>query len=98
MLLNDTIQLAQIRVRLSDVSWWMRYFSHYMAVRSNDEDDIRGHFWESRFGSEILDSSASILTCMIYVDLNPIQSQMANTPEESDFREPKNGLMICESA
>ena len=32
-----------------------------------------------------LESEASVLTCMIYVDLNPIRSQMAMTPEESDF-------------
>jgi len=91
-LLNDPEQMAQIRVRLSDVSWWMRYFSHYMAVRSNAEDEVRGHFWESRFGSEILDNSASVLACMIYVDLNPIRAQMAMTPEDSDFTGAKERI------
>lgn len=92
VLLNDAYQLAEIRARLSDVSWWMRYFSHYMAVRSNLEDEVRGHFWEARFGSEILDSNASVLACMIYVDLNPVRAQLAMTPEESDFTGAKERI------
>ncbi len=92
ILLNDADQLAEIRVRLSDVSWWMRYFSHYMAVRSNMEDEARGHFWEARFGSEILESNASVLACMIYVDLNPVRAQLAMTPEESDFTGAKERI------
>ena len=92
MLVNDSNQMAEIRGRLSDVSWWMRYFSHYMAVRSNAEDEVRGHFWEARFGSEILDGSASVLACMIYVDLNPIRAQMAVTPEDSDYTGAKERI------
>jgi len=74
MITGDAQKLTQIRVRLSDVSWWMRYFSHYMSVRSNQEDESSGHFWESRFGSEVLESEASVLACMIYVDLNPVRA------------------------
>ncbi len=84
-LINNPKLLARIRVRLSDVSWWMRYFSQYMACRANREDEIIGHFWESRFGSELIVDAASILACMVYVDLNPIRAQMAATPEESDY-------------
>ncbi len=84
-IINDPAQVAELRSRLSDISWWMRYFSHYMACRSNREDEVTGHFWESRFGSEVLDSAASTLACMIYVDLNPIRAGVAATPEESDY-------------
>ena len=92
MLLNNSERIAEIRVRLSDVSWWMRSFSMHMSVRSNKEDQVRGHFWESRFGSEVLESEASVLTCMIYVDLNPIRAQMAMTPEESDYTRAKERI------
>lgn len=84
--------LSEIRVRLSDVSWWMRYFSHYMACRGNREDEVTGHFWESRFGSELILDEASILGCMVYVDLNPIRAQMAVTPEESDYTGAKERI------
>ena len=91
-LLNDPERVAQLRVRLSDVSWWMRYFSHYIAVRANHEDELSGHFWEARFGSEVLETEASILTCMIYVDLNPIRAGMATTPEDSDYTGAKERI------
>ena len=85
LLVRNACLLARIRKRLSDVSWWMRYFSHHMAVRSNREDEVTGHFWESRFGAELLLDEGSVLACMIYVDLNPVRAGMAVTPEESDY-------------
>ena len=92
MITGNPQKLAQTRVRLSDVSWWMRYFSHYMSVRSNQEDESSGHFWESRFGSEVLQSESSVLACMIYVDLNPVRAQLAATPEESDYTGAKDRI------
>ena len=91
-LLADADFLAEIRVRLSDVSWWMRYFSQHIAVRANKEDSVVGHFWESRFGSDLLLSDASILTCMIYVDLNPVRAKMATTSEDSEFTGAKERI------
>ena len=91
-LTNNPERLSEIRVRLSDVSWWMRYFSHHMACRANKEDSLRGHFWEARFGSDLILDNASILACMIYVDLNPVRAQIAATPEESDYTGAKDRI------
>ena len=84
--------LAEIRLRLSDISWWMRSFAHNIAVRANKEDDVTGHFWESRFSHQVITQKADLLACMIYVDLNPIRANMAQTPEESDFTGAKDRI------
>ena len=84
-ILSDSKQVAVLRRRLSDVSWWMRCFALHISWRANREDDVTGHFWESRFCHEVIIDEASLLACLIYVDLNPIRAGMANTPEESDF-------------
>lgn len=82
---NDPKRMQELRARLSDISWWMKYLDQDIARRANFEDDVKGSFWEARFGSEVLTSEASVLRCMIYVDLNPIRANIATSPEDSDF-------------
>ena len=42
---NDPDKLAKIRLRLSDIGWWMRLHYQQNAVRANHEDKEMGKFW-----------------------------------------------------
>jgi hypothetical protein len=54
--------------------------------------DATGYFWESRFKSQALLSEEALLTCMAYVDLNPVRANMSNTPEASDHTSIKERI------
>ncbi|MEM7477947.1 MAG: hypothetical protein AAF483_23415 [Planctomycetota bacterium] len=76
-------RLAEVRVRLRDISWFMRALCEPVARLANKEDQCTGRFWEGRFKAQRITDEAGLLACSMYVDLNPIRAAMAESPEQA---------------
>lgn len=79
----DPKRLKEARKRLKSLSWFMKYLCEHISRKANAEEGRKGRFWEGRFGSKRLHDEAAMLACSMYVDLNPIRANLAQTPEQS---------------
>ena len=61
---------------------YVRYF--------NKRHDRSGTLWEGRYKSSLVDSEAYLLTCMAYIDLNPVRAGAADSPEAFNWSSYKH--------
>jgi hypothetical protein len=65
----------------------MKCLNETIVREANKEDGCTGHFWESRYRSQALLSEEALLSCMAYVNLNPIRASMCNTSDHTSIKE-----------
>jgi REP element-mobilizing transposase RayT len=87
--------VAEHRARLSSLTWFMKLFKQRLARRANAEDDVTGHFWESRFLSVPLLDNGAVFGCMAYVDRNPLRARMVADPQDAVFTSIAQRLFIA---
>ncbi|MEJ2610134.1 MAG: hypothetical protein P8179_08605 [Candidatus Thiodiazotropha sp.] len=77
--------ITRWRAQLMDISWFMRCLNEPIAREANKEDGCTGRFWEGRYKSQALLDEKAIMTCLAYIDLNPIWVGVAERPQKSEF-------------
>jgi hypothetical protein len=90
--LKDAQWIATARQRLQSLSWLMKCLKEPLSRLANRQDNARGTFFESRFKSIAILDEEALLTTSVYIDLNPVAAQVAETPETSEHTSIKQRL------
>jgi putative transposase len=90
--LKDAQWIATARRRLQSLSWFMKCLKEPLSRLANRQDNARGTFFESRFKSIAILDEEALLTTSVYIDLNPVAAQVAETPETSEHTSIKQRL------
>ena len=91
-IIGDKSKIETYRKRLGSLSWFMGRLNEPLAKRSNDEDFCTGSFWQGRYSSQALLNDAAVLSCMAYVDLNPVRAKITDKLEKSNNTSIKKRL------
>jgi hypothetical protein len=61
-------RLAELRRRLSRISWWMIMLKEPIARTANKEDGVRGHFFAERFDADKLEDGEQRLATSLQIN------------------------------
>lgn len=71
-----------------------RFFSQLhrrYARRTNERHDWRGHLWQERFYSVVMDE-AHVMSAMRYVELNPVRAGICRAPQDWPWSSARGNL------
>ncbi len=77
-------RVEELRERLCTPPYFMKELNQYIARLANHEDNAKGAFWGGRYFSKALKTEEDIVTCLGYVDLNPVRAGITSDPESPD--------------
>jgi putative transposase len=74
--------VPSLRLKLSNLSEFMREIKVGFARCYNRRHNRRGYFWGDRFKSVIVDKGETLINCLAYIDLNPLRAGLVDRPED----------------
>jgi len=90
VLMSNHVHLLATGNLQGEISEFMQRIGRRYARLFNIRWNRRGTLFEGRFWSSLVDSEAYLLTCMRYIELNPVRAGIVRFPKEygwSSYRE-----------
>jgi putative transposase len=79
--------------RMHDLSQFMQGFCNATRSGTTGRTKRKGHLWEDRFKSVIVEDGVAAKTMAAYIDLNPVRAGMVKNPE--DYRWSSMGRRLA---
>ena len=84
-LMTNHIHLLMSSKDKSGISHVMQYVGRFYVPYINHKYQLSGSIWEGRFKSNLIESERYLLTCMRYIEENPVRANMVNHPKDYLF-------------
>ncbi len=82
VLMTNHVHLLVSGQDVGDVSAMMQTLGRRYVRSINQRYGRTGTLWEGRFKSSVMESERYLLTCMRYIELNPVRAAMVAAPED----------------
>ncbi|MDH3535807.1 MAG: transposase [Gammaproteobacteria bacterium] len=94
VLMTNHVHLLVTSVRIGSISRAMQSIGRRYVQYVNREYRRTGTLWEGRHKASLVDQDRYLLTCMRYIELNPVRAHMVVDPADyrwSSYRRNANG-------
>ena len=80
VLMTNHIHILATPKARNSISMLMQYIGRHYVPYINYTYGTSGSIWEGRYKSNIIHDEAYLLTCMRYIELNPVRAAMVKNP------------------
>jgi len=78
---TDSYEAEHVQKSCNDISEYMREVQRAYTLWYNKSSSYkrRGHLWQSRFQTQLIESSAYLWACLKYIEMNPVRAGICAT-------------------
>ncbi len=80
VLMTNHVHILATPETKNSISLMMQYTGRYYVPYINNAYGTSGSIWEGRYKSALINDEQYLLTCMRYIELNPVRADMVSTP------------------
>ncbi len=82
VLMMNHVHLLLTPMAENGVPHMMKALAQHYRGYMNEAHNIPGELWEERYRASLIDSEIFLLSCMCYIELNPVRAGMVKHPSE----------------
>ncbi len=98
VLMTNHIHILATPSAKNSISLMMQYVGRYYVPYINYTYGTSGSIWEGRYKSSLIHDEGYLLTCMRYIELNPVRADMVKTPKAYRWSSYKHNALGQENA